>query len=193
VTKTASAATVLSGAPLTYSIEVRNAGSAGASAVHMVDTPNVNFTYTGFATSRGTCNVIGSLTGGTLDCDVGDLGTGAGAFASITVTGHITAVADVFVKNMAAADPGSTVAESNEGNNTDSVTVHALASGFPGTFTQGDVDDDGDIDSVDALWILWLEADIVDSVPVPPAADVDKNGAIDVIDALLILQIEAGF
>jgi hypothetical protein len=158
----------------------------------MSDSPNVNFTYTGFSTTRGSCLIIGSLTGGKLDCDIGDLGTGAGAFAMITVTGHITAVADTDADNLATADPGSAVTESNEGNNTDVASVHVLASGVPGTFTQGDVDGDGDIDSVDALWVLWLEAAIVHAVPVPPAADVDKNGVVDVIDALLILQIEAG-
>ena len=145
----------------------------------MSDTPDVNFTYTGFSTTRGSCLIIGSLTGGKLDCDIGDLGTGAGAFAIITVTGHITAIADTDVDNIAAADPGSTVTESNEGNNTDVATVHVFASGLPGTFTQGDVDGDDDIDSVDALWVLWLEAAIVDAVPIFPAADVDKNSVVE--------------
>jgi uncharacterized repeat protein (TIGR01451 family) len=188
---------VLSGAPLTYTIEVRNAGTQGASSVLLRDQPNANFTYTGFSTTRGACALVGSVHGGRLDCDLGNLGTGPAAFAVVTISGHLTAIVDTNVDNVATVDPDNTVPESNEGNNSDTETTRVLArgappSGTPGAFTQGDVDGDGEIDSVDALWVLWLEGHIVSALPVPPAGDVNKDGRTNAIDALLILQIHAG-
>jgi uncharacterized repeat protein (TIGR01451 family) len=195
VTKSALAETVFSGAAFTYTIEARNNGTAGATNVVVFDQPDVNFTYTGFSTTRGSCMINGPLTGGRLECDLTNLGTGAGAFAMITVNGRVAAVITTDVDNTAIIDPDENIQESNEDNNSDVVTVRVRPGGpgfTPGPFTQGDVDGDGDIDSVDALWVLWLTADIVDTVPVPLAADVDKDGDIDAIDALFILQIEAG-
>ena len=87
VTKIDSADPVVTGETFTYTVEVRNAGAVGAQFVRMIDTPPANFTYLGFTTTHGAC-VIGSTTGGTLDCDLGSLGTGPAAFATITITGR---------------------------------------------------------------------------------------------------------
>lgn len=57
---------------------------------------------------------------------------------------------------------------------------------------QGDVNGNGEINSIDALWVLWEVAGIVDQVPLPEAADLNKDGRITAVDAALILQIEAG-
>jgi uncharacterized repeat protein (TIGR01451 family) len=163
----------------TYTIEVRNNGNDGATNVVLFDQPDVNFTYTGFSTTRGSCMVEGSLTGGRLECDLTNLGTGPGAFATVE----------------AMVDPEEHTDESNEDNNADIATVHVSPDGpgpTPGFFTQGDVDGDGDIDAVDALWVLTEEAGLVASVPVPAAADVDKDGDRDPIDALDILFYVAG-
>ena len=56
----------------------------------------------------------------------------------------------------------------------------------------GDVDCNGVVNSVDALWVLWLVASLVNSLPCPEVADVNLDGAIDAVDAALILQVEAG-
>jgi hypothetical protein len=55
----------------------------------------------------------------------------------------------------------------------------------------GDVNGDGEIDSQDAIWVLWFEARLVDHVPAPDAADVNEDGNINVFDALFILQFHA--
>ena len=117
VTNVDSADPVVTGEVFTYTIEVRNVGAVGAQFVRMIDTPPSNFTYIGFATDRGSCVIVGSTTGGTLDCDLGSIGTGAAAFATITITGYLTSAVDDTVTNTAEADPLDTIAESDEGNN----------------------------------------------------------------------------
>lgn len=56
----------------------------------------------------------------------------------------------------------------------------------------GDVDGDGYITSVDALWLLWLDAQTVRNVPIPEAADVNGDGFLDVLDALYVLWMDTG-
>ncbi len=53
----------------------------------------------------------------------------------------------------------------------------------------GDVNGDGVVNSQDALWVLWLAAGVINSVPF--YEDLDGDGTTGPIDALLILQIEA--
>jgi hypothetical protein len=62
----------------------------------------------------------------------------------------------------------------------------------PGEFLLGDVNGDGRIDSVDALWILLDNAGLVGPLPVPEAADTNGDGRISTLDASLILQLHAG-
>jgi hypothetical protein len=58
----------------------------------------------------------------------------------------------------------------------------------------GDVDGNGRIDSLDALRVLWDEANSpgAERVPLPENADMNDDGRINSIDALLIKQIAAG-
>ncbi|MBR6096076.1 MAG: dockerin type I repeat-containing protein [Oscillospiraceae bacterium] len=57
----------------------------------------------------------------------------------------------------------------------------------------GDVDEDGSIGTLDALYTLQYYAGIIDLTPKQKlAADVDQNGDIGTLDALLILQAYAG-
>ncbi len=59
----------------------------------------------------------------------------------------------------------------------------------------GDVDEDGIINSLDALWVLWFDAILLAVLPPPSfviAADVNEDGTIDSTDATLILQFDAG-
>lgn len=60
-------------------------------------------------------------------------------------------------------------------------------------YTLGDVNQDGNINSIDALLVLQANAGIVDLDDTRiKAADVDTNGSVNSIDALLILQKNAG-
>jgi hypothetical protein len=57
----------------------------------------------------------------------------------------------------------------------------------------GDVNKDGAVDALDALWVLFYTSNLVGFLPSPELADVDLDGDIDPIDAALILQFHAGF
>ncbi len=57
----------------------------------------------------------------------------------------------------------------------------------------GDVNDDGIVNSVDALFILQYDARLVSSLPNETSADVNEDGTINALDASLILQFNAGF
>ena len=56
----------------------------------------------------------------------------------------------------------------------------------------GDVNDDGAVNSIDALLILQFDADLLSSIVNLDSGDVNLNGRINAIDAALILQLEAG-
>lgn len=56
----------------------------------------------------------------------------------------------------------------------------------------GDVNDDGAVNSVDALLILQFDADLISAIANLESGDVNLNGRINAIDAALILQFEAG-
>ena len=66
----------------------------------------------------------------------------------------------------------------------------------------GDVDRDGEVSSVDALWVLWFDAGLVEFLlPLKDndndgeedrIGDIDRDGLVNSIDAALILQIVAG-
>jgi hypothetical protein len=54
------------------------------------------------------------------------------------------------------------------------------------------VNDDGNVNSVDAALILQLEAGLINSLRNEPSGDVNNSGGVNSIDAALILQFEAG-
>jgi hypothetical protein len=56
----------------------------------------------------------------------------------------------------------------------------------------GDVDDDGLVNSIDALLILQFNANLITALPNAPSADVDQNSVVGPVDAALILQFVAG-
>jgi hypothetical protein len=62
--------------------------------------------------------------------------------------------------------------------------------GGPGLF--GDVNCNGEIDPVDAQFILQFVAGIIHALPCPQNADVNHSGSTSPTDSLLILQLNAG-
>lgn len=61
--------------------------------------------------------------------------------------------------------------------------------GGPSQRPCGDVNGDGFVNALDALWILWFELRMVPILPFP--GDLNGDTLADPLDALLILQIEA--
>jgi hypothetical protein len=56
----------------------------------------------------------------------------------------------------------------------------------------GDVDGDLVVGPLDALWVLWFDAQVVVDVPIPEAADLNEDDVVDATDALFILWIDGG-
>lgn len=56
----------------------------------------------------------------------------------------------------------------------------------------GDVDCNGEVNAVDANWVLQYSAGMVDAVPCPDLADMNGDGHIDAVDSTIILQKVAG-
>lgn len=56
----------------------------------------------------------------------------------------------------------------------------------------GDVNGDGNVNSVDSALILQLEAGLIHTLPFMNNADVNEDGHVNSVDASLILQFEAG-
>lgn len=57
----------------------------------------------------------------------------------------------------------------------------------------GDADCNGEIESIDAVYVLQYDARLIDLVPCPDNADKNGDGVINSLDAVLILQHVAGF
>jgi hypothetical protein len=56
----------------------------------------------------------------------------------------------------------------------------------------GDVNDDGHVNSIDALLIVQFDAELLDHLSNAPSADVNVNGIVNSVDAALVLQYTAG-
>ena len=120
VTNVASPNPVVGSYPVTFVIEVRNAGGEAASPVRLINTPPANFVYTGFQPSTGSCTLSGSITGGELDCTLGTLASGA--TETLLVYGYVPQQGND-PRNGANVDPFDEVVEADESNNTASVNV----------------------------------------------------------------------
>ncbi len=57
----------------------------------------------------------------------------------------------------------------------------------------GDADCNGEVNSIDATYVLQYDALLIDLIPCPDNADMNGDGAINALDAVLILQHSAGF
>ena len=57
----------------------------------------------------------------------------------------------------------------------------------------GDADCNGEIESIDAIYVLQYDAQLIGFVPCPNNADKNGDGVINALDAVLIFQHVAGF
>jgi uncharacterized repeat protein (TIGR01451 family) len=98
------------GQPLTYTLNVSNAGPSGATAVTVVDTLPPSVAFVSGTPSQGTC----SHAAGVVTCDLGTIGTGAAASIAIVVTpGSTGTITDQATVSATETDP-------DPANNTDS-------------------------------------------------------------------------
>ena len=90
VSKTDSPDPVAVGDLLSYTVTVNNAGVGDATGVTLTDTLPASVTFASATPSQGSCGEAGLV----VSCDLGDLGSGAGATVTIvvqpTATGTIT-------------------------------------------------------------------------------------------------------
>ena len=115
------------------------------------------------------------------------------ATATPTRTSTPTSTATVTPTRTNTPTPAPPTATAASTNTPPAPTATSTATPRPQPFILGDVNDDGVVDSLDALWILFKYAGLIGSVPSPEAADVDLDGDSDPIDAELILQFHAGY
>jgi hypothetical protein len=67
-----------------------------------------------------------------------------------------------------------------------------IMSGQRSTKDCGDVNDDGEVDSVDATLILQRGAGLIDQLLNAPSGDLNADGSVNSIDATIVLQYGAG-
>ena len=145
------------------------------------------------------------LAGGFIDrasvADDGTEGNGASASASVNSDGSAVAfqsgawnlvpndgndVADIFVRGKPAGPEATSTPTPPPPTVTPTPTSGSCQP------RMGDVNDDGSVNSLDALFILQFVANLVSSLPNLGHADVNQDGDITPVDALLLLQYQAG-
>jgi uncharacterized repeat protein (TIGR01451 family) len=123
IAKTASPSPVVTGSTLTYSISVNNNGPNTATNVVVQDflPGSANFVFISCTASQGTCSAGGN---NVVTANLGDLASPG--FASVTITGTVTAPGDSTITNTAVVS--SSTPDTNTANNTASVTTTVNAS-----------------------------------------------------------------
>ncbi|HEY3055793.1 MAG TPA: DUF11 domain-containing protein [Thermoanaerobaculia bacterium] len=145
ITKSGSAAFLLPGGSITYTLNVTNGGPSNSAATTVVDTLPPGFTATNVTSTVGTCTGTGTAT---VNCALGDLGaagqcsTTLPAAASITITAQVsgTATPGTFV-NTATVATANCLADPNIANNTATaaaaIGAASTAGGAPALSTWG--------------------------------------------------------
>jgi len=82
---------VVGGNPLTYTITIDNLGPGPATLVQLTDTLPPSVIFVSATPSQGSCSQTGGPPGGTVDCALGTIVSGAGATVTIVVTAPATA------------------------------------------------------------------------------------------------------
>ncbi len=120
----------------------------------------------------------------------GQLGIGSASVASHPAPEQVGGFAPKITPTPTASDtPTSTPAVPTDtpGPGTPEPTATPAPNGLI-----GDVNCDGEINAIDAAFILQFIAGLIDELPCPENADVNEDGATNTIDAALILQFSAG-
>ncbi len=76
---------------------------------------------------------------------------------------------------------------------TPTATVESMPTPTPAVTLVGDANCDGNVDPIDAAFILQWSARLLAALPCHANADASGNGGVDPLDALLILQFRSGF
>jgi uncharacterized repeat protein (TIGR01451 family) len=119
--KQASASLVIAGDLLTYTLTVTNNGPLTATQVTLTDTLPAGVTVTQVTASQGTCTSSGVIV-----CSLGELPQGASAVVSLVVRVGTDMVG--LIPN--TAQVASAELDLHPANNTDSITVEVLSSGY---------------------------------------------------------------
>jgi uncharacterized repeat protein (TIGR01451 family) len=132
ITKFVNPSSALSGANLTYTITVANAGPGAATGVSLLDAVPAGTTFQSVSPNAGCATPVVNGTG-TVSCTIGVLGNGASAIYTLVV--KVTAASGSIANT---ASVGALTADSNSANNTASVTTNVVAAGvITGIVTQG--------------------------------------------------------
>jgi uncharacterized repeat protein (TIGR01451 family) len=218
ITKSASPAdgsNVSTGATITYTLTASNAAAATATATNVVIRDYIGTGLTFVSATPGSGVTCGDTTPPEINCTVASIAPGESRTATIVAT---VAATNGTVLNGARVDPANAIPESNEdADDPDRVCAEVGEGTDAGDATEpdnfdctghtvtvqacGDVNCDGDVDAVDALFILQYVVGLRDGsneCPAPagamylPACDVDCDYDCDAVDALFVLQYVVG-
>lgn len=107
--------------------------------------------------------------------------------------GTVTVTFEIYPKDLKAEGEYHLYVSGTDLDYTEVATFSVTKSWEKATYTLGDVNQDGKVDSIDALRILQVNVGLYELTETERlAADMNRDGEIDSIDALLILQKNAG-
>ncbi|MFY9553539.1 MAG: DUF11 domain-containing protein, partial [Blastocatellia bacterium] len=185
VSPVGSSATI--GSLITYTMKVRNGGSATATGVTLTDVVPAGAVFIFVETSQGLISAPGFLGTGTVNCSLGTLG--AGASATIMLTLKITSAPQGTVTN--TANIFSTSPDANLANNTVSV-ITAIGGGGGGIIRIADLA----VTSVASSSTVAAGTRLTYTVTVtnPGPDEADGVGVVDVLPpGVTFASISAGF
>jgi uncharacterized repeat protein (TIGR01451 family) len=161
ITKTAPE-TVESGAELTYTLTVGNAGTGDASGIKVVDTLPAGATFVSPAT--GTNGFSCSYASGVVTCTGGSIAHGGSATITIKVTFDASSCGKT-LKNIAVVDPDNTIVESDESRNDADVQTKVICANLDVTI-QDDTPSGEDLNSfggyTSKIWYRLTNGDDAD-------------------------------
>ena len=137
---------------------------------------------------------------GSLSCwgrnDHGQLGIGSSDANPHSLPAQVTSFSPKITPTPTASDtPTSTPAaptDTPEPGATATATPPPATATLPPGGLIGDVDCSGEINAIDAAFLLQFVAGLIMDLPCPENADANEDGSTDTIDAALILQFSAG-
>ena len=107
--------------------------------------------------------------------------------------GTVTVTFEIYPKDLKAEGEYHLYVSGTDLDYTEVATFSVTKSWEKAPYTLGDVNQDGKVDSIDALRILQVTGGLYELTETERlAADMNRDGEIDSIDALLILQKNAG-